>query len=1182
MNCRLSVCSAVTFGLALWVTAACSLLLPSAASGQASLLKLQSAKGRVEIQRQGRGAWAPVKRSGQALAIGDHVRTGPNSSAHIILSGGRRVALGPSTEAALREPGRQAGWRLLLGRIRVFLTGKQELEVGTAAATAAAPGTTFDLYVSEDGTTELTVVDGVVRFYNDLGSVLVEQAQRSSARPGQAPTRPAAVDPASLMAWEASLQTLIVEAELPSAITDPARLETELQTRQAAVQRQPDSPTARSALAAALLDARRPEEAVAEAQQSVDLGQGLPSAQVASLRGELGFALLAAGRPSEAQEQLQLAREADGGNRRWALGLALIALGQRDRRPAVEALQRLVQGAPDDPLPRAYLAAALLRAGMLPEAVVQADAAVRLAPESHIANAYQAFVRLAEGRADAAEAAGRVAVEHAPGSALAHEALGTAAFFAGDDATARAELARSVELNPLSASSHLTLAKLEAHDQELGAALEAAQTAVSLNPMSAPARSTLGLLYLLDHDPARAAKQFKAALALDPSLAEARLGWGSVLAAQGEFREALEQQKAAVSLDTDSASAHNNLGGAYAAQGRMDLAIPELESAITLQPTWGMPYANMALVHLELNQFDEALRAAERAVALGERSAFVHTVLARIVMRQGRTDRALTELRQAVALDDRYPQAHFQLARLYLDQGRSRDAVREVMTSVATDPAAMLEARLYARTENTASFGSFGQWHDDLRHGDATDQGRLSYYVSGQAERTDGARPVNADRSERFAELIAGYQAHPSQQFVFFGSLFDRSGGLPGPVTQTSLGDPDDRQRFRGREGLFAYRQRLSRQLTAMAKWSARSSWFGFANPDSLSASDSRPFGSLVLDELAHSPEVRVDLELGKRDLLSFGYAHSVSHLDNHGAVGTLDPVTGESHFTGFAEKTTAGTGTAWAEWRTRPSDRLDLRAGAYWGRQTGATHVLLPKIVAVYRPEPVTWWSFVAAPVFRADALELAPVEALADPHGIGSLDTVEGGAGRSYEVRYQRQTTRNGTLTASLAHQRVRGLLLSVQDAALTGLPARALMDSGARWIAEAAYEQSVTDQISGRAWLRWQSTTGRSAQAQALDTEWPYTPRWQAGARLDYINREGLRVGLDGTYVGRRFHDPLNAQVVPGHFLLGLRVESQRSLHESYFLEVGNLLNRGSADYASFPSPGRSATAGMTYRF
>jgi len=1104
----------------------CVILLFAGRPAQAAkaTFTLQSSRGKVELQAGGKGSWTAMKRGSHDASVGDRVRTGKDSSVVIVTEEGGRVSLGANTEIVLKEPNRPRGLRLVLGKIKAIFTGDKGLEVRTPSAVAAVEGTVLQLEAVEDGTTVLTVVEGAVQFYNDQGGVTVLSSQQSTAQVGQSPTRPIVVDPASLTAWEAGAQTLILPIEFTLDI-DPAQ---------------------------------------------------------AASEGAQAYALLQEGRPAEAEELFTQAAAAEPEDVRWQLGLGLVALGRGDAAAAITRLTQVAASAPQDPRPRAYLAAAHLRAGDLARAAAAANEAVALAPDDGLGHSYLAYVHLAQGNTGEATTAATRAVGAAPQSALAREALGTVLVFAGQFPAAAKELACALSLNPLSAGAHLSLAKLCAVEGQLEEALNEGKVAVGLDPQSAPARSMLGLLFLLNHDPEHAGQQFEQALTLDPSLSEARTGWGSVLLARGRFREALEQQKLAVALDTGSAAAQNNLGGIYASLGRLEQAEEHLRCAIQLQPGWGMPYANLASLYLEWNRLTQALVAADRAVALGEQSAFVHTVMARICIRQGRTGRALTELREAVALDEMYPLAHYHLARLYLTQGRARDAVREILFAVTTDPSAMLDTRRYARTETGFAAGSYGSVSAEGRHSAQATDGRLSYYVSGLLDSSDGWRSVNQDSSERFAELIAGDQPRPTQQLALLGTFLDRDNGLPGPETPLAAGDTDDRQEFTGYDAVAAYRQRLSRGVTGTLKYSYRRSDFGFRNPDSLTGLDDNPFRELTNGSTQHSPEVRLDADLSARSALSLGYAHLSDRVNGGGVASVFDPDTGETVPYPFTTRSTPETDTAWLQVDTRVSRRFELTLGGRWGRETGAEHVLSPKVVALYRPDACSWWALLVDPIFRSDAAELAPVEALADPQGLSYLDFAGGGFGRTYELAYQRRGRRASTLTSSLIYQQVQDLLVNLEGPAWTGLPSRLRLADGHRWLAEAAYEEWLSDTVTGRVWAQWQTSQGRFPDLGVSGTDWPYTPTWQAGGRLDYSNARGLQVGLEARAAGRRFGDAENTLTVPGYAVLNLLFQLRPDLHRSYFITLTNLTGTDYETFAGFPQPGRAVLAGLTYRY
>jgi hypothetical protein len=493
----------------------------------------------------------------------------------------------------------------------------------------------------------------------------------------------------------------------------------------------------------------------------------------------------------------------------------------------------------------------------------------------------------------------------------------------------------------------------------------------------------------------------------------------------------------------------------------------------------------------------------------------------------------------------------------------------------------MLESRRYARTEATVAAGSHGRRLLALRHSGLAGEGRLSYFASGLLDSDDGFRAVNQDQSARFLEAIAGYQPRPTQQFAVFVSGFDAEAGLPGPVTADSLGDPDDRQDFSGHDAVLAYRQRLSPRITSTLKYTSRRSRLRFSNPGSLAGDGSR-FIRLESESSQHSPEIRVDADIGARSSLSLGYTRLQETTSSDGIVSLFDPETGEFTPGPFSTHGSPDVDTAWIEMQSRLGERFSLTLGEYWGREGGSSHVQSPKLAAIYRPDCSTWWAFLVNPLFRADVSELAPVEALADPRGLRPLSFAADGLGRSYELRFQRQGGRSSTTHASLVYQDVCNLLMDVEDPALTGMPKRARLASGRRWVADVSHEQWLSDTLSGRAWVRWQSSRGDFPDVEETDVTWPYAPAWQAGARLDYIDARGWLVGLEAMVLGERFHDPQNTREVSGYALLDLRVEYQDGLQRSYFLRLANLTDRQAETFRGFPQAGRTALVGLDYRF
>jgi outer membrane receptor protein involved in Fe transport len=141
---------------------------------------------------------------------------------------------------------------------------------------------------------------------------------------------------------------------------------------------------------------------------------------------------------------------------------------------------------------------------------------------------------------------------------------------------------------------------------------------------------------------------------------------------------------------------------------------------------------------------------------------------------------------------------------------------------------------------------------------------------------------------------------------------------------------------------------------------------------------------------------------------------------------------------------------------------------------------------------------------------------------------------------------------------------------------------MDDGHRWVAESSYDQWLSDRLTGGVWARWQSSQGGFPTVPIGGTEWPYSPEWQAGGRLDYINANGPHVGLESVALGKRFSDPQNSQLIGGYLLFNLRFQYQRNLRENYFVNAMNLTDRDYVKFSGYPQAGRSIVVGIDYRY
>jgi tetratricopeptide (TPR) repeat protein len=1118
----------------------------------------------------------------QKLVAGDVVQTGENGHAILVFVDGSRYTLKPKTKvivSAVREGARRI--KLEAGGLyaRMARQKGRDTAIETAAAVAGVRGTEFELDVDEAGKTTLTVVEGAVEFKNEKGAVMVGANQQSVARPNEAPTPPVVVDPSGIVAWEATVESLVIPIEDPLVGGQPAELERGLRQRQDAVNANPNDADAQTRLGDVLQDLGRLADAATAYERALAIQPNHHAA-----REHLALLRLREGRLQEAAEgfnqTLAAAPEAPEG----VLGIGLVRLAEGDGARAVTQLEHAATLSADNPRPATFLGVARLRQGQVAAAEASFRRAITARPDYYPAQAYLSYALTVRGDVKGAQAAAQRAVDMAPASPLAREALANAEFYAGKQGEARKEIERVLGDNPLSASAHLLDAKILVAMNRLPEGIEAAQRAVGLDPESAVAHSTLGVLYLADKDRDHAEREFRHALKLSPGLSMARTGLGAVLAQRGDFARAMNENQAALALDSGSAAVHNNIGSIYLSEGKLDAAVAEFEAAIERQPEWGLPYGNLALAYLEEQRYKQAVDAGEQAVKLGERSAPLHTTLARIYQRLNRQDRALTELREAVALDPDYAQAFFQYSQALVARVEDRDATRSLLRGAILDPGAITDSRLYARTDTTLAGGSLGTQQYDGRTSGIGRGGDLSYFMSGLHEKDDGFRQTNSDVRNDFLQGIPGLQGGADHRWLLYGTHFDQDGGRPGREVGGHVDDPNYRSDFSGEEAHLLNRLSTGHYSNLTLKLGVRNRQLNDLNPDSLQGLptdvpiDPKPFQRLETSVGQILGEGRWDARMSGRDWLTIGASVSQENRKTRGLLGMIEQTDAGPIFKRqwVEDRQSPFTTTLYAEWRRAFGKRFTLTLGDYYGKQSGIGSINRPKLVAQYRPDATSNLVFLAYPTFRSDVSELSPVELWAQPFGFDQLSLVEDGSAMSYELHYIRPASDSSVLSLSAFRRSVRGLLIDLEDPQLapsaSRLPVRRASIDGA----QVAYERWLTHSLTGRVWARFQSTSDASAG------ELPYFPDWQGGFRFDYLDRSGWRAGLDTTWVGSRFADSENTRRVSSFLLVGLRLEKQLTLRNSLFIQINNLFNRSYARYEGYPEAGRTIIGGLGWRF
>ena len=182
------------------VVAGC--LCTARGQGTVTSVTILAFSGKAEVSRR-EGVWDPAH-TNQVLLVGDKMRTGTDSRASIRLSDGTTMTIGAEASFAVPQPVNKGSVMLnpLKGLFYFFHRDKPgEFELRNRAIAAAVRGTEFHLEAREDGTWEVSVLDGDVFLQTDQGGLDLKTGDAARARPGQKPEPVVMRRAADLIQW---------------------------------------------------------------------------------------------------------------------------------------------------------------------------------------------------------------------------------------------------------------------------------------------------------------------------------------------------------------------------------------------------------------------------------------------------------------------------------------------------------------------------------------------------------------------------------------------------------------------------------------------------------------------------------------------------------------------------------------------------------------------------------------------------------------------------------------------------------------------------------------------------------------------------------------------------------------------------------------------------------------------
>jgi tetratricopeptide (TPR) repeat protein len=545
-----------------------------------------SIEGKVEVSLAGTDVWKPAQVN-QVLGLGDRLRAGENSRA-LVRCGwsqfGYRLDAGTLIEINPPAPEKKSKSTLNLeqGASYFFGRGKsQEIDLRTRTATGAIRGTEFNVEVTEDGRTILTMIEGEVILGNELGQITLTNGEQGMVMAGQMPTKTAVIHVMNIIQWALYYPAVLDVAEL-GLIPDEKTLLTDSLAayEQGNVLQALAKYPAQRNRAAGVPPMISPQESVYHAALLLAVGQvGKAEKILASQPGSP--ALSTALRQMVASVKLQTF-DRTGMPQTGSAWLAQSYYDQSQRR--------------------------------LREALVAARKSVELSPQFGFAWARVAELEFGFGRTEAALDALNKSLTLAPRNAQAVALKGFLWSAQNKISEAITQFDQAIQLDSGLANAWLGRGLCLIYRGRVKEGLHNLQTAATVEPQRALLRSYLGKAFSTDGQTVRAEKELRLAEQFDPADPTAWLYSGLMRQQRGQINTAVRDleksrdlndnrnlYRSRMMLDQDRAVRSANLASVYEDAGMNEVALREASRAVNSD------YANYS-AHLFLANSYQTLR----------------------------------------------------------------------------------------------------------------------------------------------------------------------------------------------------------------------------------------------------------------------------------------------------------------------------------------------------------------------------------------------------------------------------------------------------------------------------------------------------------------------------------------------------------------------------------------------
>jgi putative PEP-CTERM system TPR-repeat lipoprotein len=453
-------------------------------------------------------------------------------------------------------------------------------------------------------------------------------------------------------------------------------------------------------------------------------------AKVLVYRGE---AWLGLNRPKEAKSEFERALAADSKQGLAKLGLARIALADKNLDDALSLAKDAAELSPGEvrvwdflgeiytakgdmgqaeasygkaielpsPIPNARINRALLRLQMnkLEEASQDVEVLKKKAPQFFMTHFVDGLYRLAQKKYPEAQAALEETLRLNDNYGLARYYLALSQFYQQHWAQAEVEMTKFLVVSPNSINAQQVMAVLKLRQKEYDAAkkyiapvlLQLPDDAFSIR-ISASIEMALGnheqgLIYL------------KKLAQLEPNSAQAQADLGMSLLGMGRNEEGLKDLQAAANLDASLVENDAYLILAYLKDKKYEQAQAALEKMKQKLPKSALPQDLQGVLYASKNDMEGAKRSFELAFQINPKDLSASSNLAQFAIRENNIDRAIELYRQILKDHPQHVPAYLALAEISTNKANLQEAETYLKQAVGADPHAakprLLLAQMY-------------------------------------------------------------------------------------------------------------------------------------------------------------------------------------------------------------------------------------------------------------------------------------------------------------------------------------------------------------------------------------------------------------------------------------------------------------------------------------------------------